>query len=306
MTCIPCLLHIFSQEDKIMYNSNCSRCPYCGHNSYSPWSTSVGNGSYGVTDSWHSTVSYGLCEPAYHTVSSEDYYRMEHNDARMEAESHKAERKEENGNMSFTGIVVTNDALIAFGDSKSTRKDAFGNMMKENTRQVRKVFRFDEHTLIAASGINMVHDKGITRCVENVIEDCINDEHTDILLMLERLSNGLKDIDGECNIFIGRKESGTDGRASLQEVFVNGSYIHFFQRRYSDNASIIKIRNNTPLFASHLDEAITLYEIRHTDYTTEDIMQLIEECIRADIERVEKEYDYCPVGLPVQFEVIEL
>lgn len=235
--------------------------------------------------------SYGYCPIYRDTIYSSD---------------NKVDGNGDVNTMSFTGIVVTKDALIAFGDSKSTRKDAFGNMMKENTRQVRKVFRFDEHTLIVASGINMVHDKGITRCVENVIEECINDEHTDILLMLERLSNSLKDIDGECNIFIGRKESSADGRASLQEVFVNGSYIHFFQRRYNNNASIIKIRNNTPLFASHLDEAITLYEIRHTDYTTEDIMKLIEDCIRADIERVEKEYDYCPVGLPVQFEVVEL
>lgn len=220
---------------------------------------------------------------------------------------HSSDKVDGNGdvsNMSFTGIVITDDAMIAFGDSKGTRRDAFGNMMQERGRQVRKVFRFDENTLIAASGINMVHDKGIIRCVENVIEESINDEHTDILMMLERLSRGLKDINGECHIYIGRKEGA--GIASVQEVFINSSCVQFFQRKYNNEEAFTKLMNNTPVFAFHLDETLALFAHRHTDYTTEDIMKLIEDCIRADIERVEKEYDYCPVGLPVQFEVIEL
>ncbi len=206
--------------------------------------------------------------------------------------------------MSFTGIVITDDAMIAFGDSKGTRKDAFGNMMQERGRQVRKVFRFDENTLIAASGINEVYDKNILRCVENVIEESINDEHTDILMMLERLSRGLKDINGEYHIYIGRKE-GT-GIASVQEVFVNSSCVQFFQRKYNNEEALTKLMNNTPVFAFHLNETLALFAHRHADYTADDIMQLIKKSITENIDRVEAEYGYCPVGLPVQFEVIEL
>lgn len=206
--------------------------------------------------------------------------------------------------MSFTGIVITDDAMIAFGDSRSTRIDAFSNMMRDASVQVKKVFRYDENTLLAVSGLNVVMEKGSLIRLETIISKCIEEENTNVYKAMERISLAMSGINGNCYIYIGRKEA--DGNSTIQEATVNSEGIFLKPRKDRDKLHITILMNKIHIFSQHLNDVLMRYETKHDEYKKDDIMRIIEDCIRADIKRVEKEYDYCPVGLPVQFEVIEL
>ena len=67
-------------------------------------------------------------------------------------------QERENEPMSFTGVVVCLDGVLAFGDSRSTLKDEFGTSKKENDT-TRKVFRKNDF-IMTASGRNTIYVNG--------------------------------------------------------------------------------------------------------------------------------------------------
>lgn len=112
-----------------------------------------------------------------------------------------AERND--GSMSFAGIIMMKDGLLAFSDSKSTRMDRYGNRKEDAGRHVQKVFRY-HGTLIVTHGINEIRIKRNDDIIS--LEDYINDDirqKKDIMTMLDEIgqSSSVQD-DGYAYHFI--------------------------------------------------------------------------------------------------------
>lgn len=112
-----------------------------------------------------------------------------------------AERND--GSMSFAGIIMMKDGLLAFSDSKGTRMDRYGNRKEDAGRHVQKVFRY-HGTLIVTHGINEIRIKRNDDIIS--LEDYINDDirqKKDIMTMLDEIgqSSSVQD-DGYAYHFI--------------------------------------------------------------------------------------------------------
>lgn len=67
----------------------------------------------------------------------------------------KSDGKEKT-NMSFVGIKVCKDGLVAFGDSKSSKYDTFNNLcLDKGNETVQKVFK-TENFLLVTFGTNII------------------------------------------------------------------------------------------------------------------------------------------------------
>jgi len=112
-----------------------------------------------------------------------------------------AERND--GSMSFAGIIMMKDGLLAFSDSKGTRMDKYGNRKEDTGRHVQKVFRY-HGTLIVTHGINEIRMKRNDDIIS--LEDYINDgirQKKGIMTMLDEIgqSSSVQD-DGYAYHFI--------------------------------------------------------------------------------------------------------
>lgn len=159
--------------------------------------------------------------------------------------------------MSFVGIIVLENALLAFGDSRSTLVDGIGNRKIEERRKVQKVFKINEreNSVFVTHGINKIKTKEKT--IVN-LEDFLNKEikeHKEMLEIINELSKSFEEnreyyrenrlyltIGGKDNkgIFIRNVEISSEG------VFVS----HKYRNGYSVSDTVVY----TPWFKGRFDE----------------------------------------------------
>lgn len=96
------------------------------------------------------------------------------------------ETKKEDTKMSFVGIYVCDDGLVAFGDSKSSKQTSLGSFMSNGDNNVKKVFKGHDF-LVVTYGLNEILEAPyVIARLEKVIEPMIRQAHDykDFLFML--------------------------------------------------------------------------------------------------------------------------
>lgn len=204
--------------------------------------------------------------------------------------------------MSFVGIIVLENALLAFGDSRSTLVDGIGNRKIEEGRNVQKVFRIndDETCVFVTHGINKIKTKN-----KNIVnlEDFLNQSIENNKTMTE-IIEGLT-----CNFEKNRKYYGdnslylTIGGKDDEGIFIRNIEISFngvfFSHKERRGYSISSIDVYTPWFKGKFSNEMMMMK------NPEGIKKMIEEELESEIRRCDEEYFVNPVGLPLQFEIIK-
>ena len=159
--------------------------------------------------------------------------------------SYMPERKDMN-DMGLVAMKICDDGIVAFADSKASRKDNNDTLFEDIDRgKIKKVFK-NEHFIVVTSGNNeIIGDKGIQRIEDIMVE--IMKSSTTIDEFLNEFQLKSKDDNREFNFMFGYKE---DGDCFIQRGRVQDKSIHklkketnktllFFQgeKRYCDMLS---------------------------------------------------------------------
>ena len=77
--------------------------------------------------------------------------------------------------MSFVGMTICDDGIVAFGDSKGTIRDALGNS-KEDTKRgnIQKVFKNNHYVLVTCNANTFFDESNFNINIENFMLDNIN------------------------------------------------------------------------------------------------------------------------------------
>ena len=156
--------------------------------------------------------------------------------------SYMPERKDMN-DMSLVAMKICDDGIVAFADSKASRKDNNDTLFEDIDRgKIKKVFK-NEHFIVVTSGNNeIIGDKGVQRIMVEIMKSS-----TTIDEFLNEFQLKSKDDNREFNFMFGYKE---DGDCFIQRGRVQDKSIHklkketnktllFFQgeKRYCDMLS---------------------------------------------------------------------
>lgn len=200
-------------------------------------------------------------------------------------------QERENEPMSFTGVMVCLDGVLAFGDSRSTLKDEFGTPKKENDT-TRKVFKINDF-IMTASGRNTIYVNGQNTTMEDFIEK-----------NKERFKTPYDFIDIFCRTVRPAK----------------GAYYFRFGVKNNDETGILAfdiidgkvtyIPKTTNVGAAFYDTLAVYtrsfqYDVDISSKTTQEAKKTIEEWMKEKIKYVDRHYDYNYVGLPLQIEILK-
>lgn len=204
--------------------------------------------------------------------------------------------------MSFVGIILFKNGILGFGDTKSTLKDAFGNMTKEQGRIVQKVFKFPEHIVVTFGNNNVFDKEGNKIRIEDFINERLS-EGCDIYGTLDMLKYLLerqeknRQIYGTYEFIIGGMMG---GQMYTQYVTVDAEAIIMHSRIYSYTKRHLEC--GTPVYMQWFDE---LYGERLYDLSLEEMQNVISNELSAKIRETDEKFAYNPVGLPLRFETIK-
>lgn len=227
-------------------------------------------------------------------------------------------KKESNGkdenSMSFTGIMLLDDCIMAFGDSKDTRVDASGNKYEEAGRIIQKVFRYND-CLLVTSGLNEVSFNNSTMRIEDYINDCIS-RHIpmhDMLNMLtssgtleeaSRLNVGGVNIPDRYQFIIGGFDR-LHNAPYVTSIHVDANGVTERPRKYKQKDRIIEVHSLVDLF--HEAFLHLLYQLDSQHKTTYNAVRpALESWMAEEIAFADKILEYSTVGLPLQIEVTKI
>lgn len=204
----------------------------------------------------------------------------------------KSDGKEKT-NMSFVGIKVCKDGLVAFGDSKSSKYDTFNNLcLDKDNETVQKVFK-TENFLLVTFGTNIIPGRK-----EMKIEDWINSNIHDFHAPHEFFQEFL-------NFLVYERKCLFDYHFIIGAKDKNGYYIQSFDiqnqklscsfRFYDISAHL---RNDSIPYSNMFDS------IRFPcDSTVDSIREYIKEWFTSVITYFDDLEGYNPVGLPIRIEI---
>lgn len=208
-------------------------------------------------------------------------------------------KRKESDNMSFVGLLLFDKAILAFGDSKSTIKDEFGNMREEKGRKVQKVFRFHEN-IVVAYGLNEISDNDGNRIL---LEDFINQQISNGKNVIEMLYALYDVTEGKIqrgNVFEFLIGGFDKGETYIQYAFLDADRLIVNRKTYAHAKR--NLESNTPIFVTWFEE---LLKTCRTDITPEEMEGFIRNELEEKIREIERTYPYSTVGLPLQIEIMK-
>lgn len=215
------------------------------------------------------------------------------------------------GSMSFAGIIMMKDGLLAFSDSKGTRMDKYGNRKEDAGRHVQKVFRY-HGTLIVTHGINEIRIKRNDNIIS--LEDYINDgirQKKDIMTMLDEIgqSSSVQDdgyayhfiiggimLDAYCieDIVVEKKEDGNP-------VAIIGK---LYQSR-TDNRKYAYVNNTGAYPYTKNFFNVFLNGIMNRDIPVTKVSEELSSWMKEEINEIDRTAFYNIAGMPLQIEIIQ-
>lgn len=246
----------------------------------SPINPSYGTGGY--ESRWE------IIEPSRPSFSSSPCYNTD-----------KEEKRESGENMSFVGIRICKDGFVAWGDSKGTIQDKFGNMYLDKDRgDIRKVFKNKKGKyLIATFGNNALPSDWVNK-VEHMedwlthnVNKCENpygllDDFSNYIWRV--LANKM-----EYNFFICHKDK---HGYYIQEARVMSNGIFLSRKLYGEGCYL---RNNIQSYANSYDIQSFFSELSCSEF--------IEKFNKWFLKIIEENNENCvynPVGGPIRFETL--
>ena len=199
-------------------------------------------------------------------------------------------RNAEDNKMSFVGVSIYTNGILAFGDSKSTLKDPLGNMYEQEGRNVKKIVCGKDY-IIVMHGINQYHKNskdGILYNLETLVEDYANENSylETLFLVLGEINKCSENLGSQYGFIVASMD---EKGYFLQECKILDGIISFKEKIYGENSC----------WSGHT------YYIQITKRPRiQDVYNGFEEMknnIRESYEYVEKFGRYNPVGYPFHF-----
>lgn len=218
--------------------------------------------------------------------------------------SHEYSNKKKEGlkGMSLVGIFLFPDAVMAFGDSRSTLKDELGNMREESGRMVQKVFRCND-IIITTFGCNTVMIDGKRIFMEDYINGCIKKDIA-VFDIMESLQKRLAiNNEGICYEFL--ITGNEDNRTYYRHIVVTKSEVMYKAKQYCTKPweYVISGPDAYRIWFSGMAEEYKNNSF--VTYTAENVKGIIETKVTEKIMELESRCHYNPVGLPLRFEIIK-
>lgn len=199
--------------------------------------------------------------------------------------------------MSFVGLVLCEDGILGFGDSKGSKLDEMGNLQYAKERGcLTKVFK-NEHFILAASN----HNQFLTATNRWInLEDWMAKHIPQLPTQYELLTALLEDMRGNINnqqynfqFLIGAKNE-------------NGYYVQ--HAIIENNRLIFESRNwNKDIYSSgHSFYCSRVNALSYTPFTVEAGQTNIPERIERLIRDADRYDSYNPVGLPIKTEIFQI
>lgn len=201
------------------------------------------------------------------------------------------DREREREQMSFTGVVVCTNGIVAFGDSRSTLRDEFGTPRKLNDT-TRKVFRINDF-IMTASGRNTIYVNGQDTTVEAFITENAERFSTPYDF-IDIFSRTVSPANGTYYFRFGVRNNNEPGIMAFDII---GGRIIYTPKRTNIGAAFY---DTMPVYTKSFESNVNL-----TGMTTKETSTAIEDWIRYETEYVDSHYDYNYVGLPLQIEILK-
>lgn len=208
-------------------------------------------------------------------------------------------------NMSFVGMHITNEGIIAFADSKATLKYKNRANIEDTKRgRIKKIFKNSNFILVTYGNNEIYLNKKIINIEDYIDENLKND--TKVLEFIDKFQNNLStDVlvhnDGLYQFIIGTKDD-------------NGNYcIYHFKTDIKKQEETQSYSISKPIYKGYSvggnQNYIDIYNI-HTFYHNEDISeysQHIRNVVKnmVQLEDCFHKYEYNPVGLPINVEIFQ-
>lgn len=203
--------------------------------------------------------------------------------------------------MSFVGMHIMQDGIIAFADSKATLSFETGRNVEDfNRGPIQKIFK-NNHFVITTHGNNEIFSEE----KKMNIEDYINDKMTDDITYEDFIHDFYQDItycqtnynDGEYNFIIGSK-SETGKYFLLRCTVQQGEYIKFSSKNFGKSV----LYGGEQSFCKMYEIQQFYYDIDIHKYASM-LKTFLEKIVEAKDSFSEIEYN--PVGLPINIEIFQ-
>ena len=208
-------------------------------------------------------------------------------------------------NMSFVGMHITNEGIIAFADSKSSLHYIDGREVEDIQRgPIQKLFK-TTNMIIVTHGNNEVFSSENKMNIEDYMNTILTNE-IDLEGFVTRFYKDLRDDrpeynDGIYHFIVGTKEN---NRYCIYKVVININDDRFLKKKEFLTNTIYK-----GYVVGGNQKYIDIYNL-HTFYHDieinrycKDIKRMVENLII--LEDTMEDYIYNPVGLPVQIEIFQ-
>ncbi len=230
------------------------------------------------------------------TCSEPDNTRKKENkkDGKQATEIKKGGKNE----MSFTGMIVCTDGILAFGDSRSTSIDIFNTPQKLND-DTKKVFSFNDF-IMTESGRNVVELYGeenstipLAKFVKERKERCRTPYDFIDIFMDEVIQSG------PYYFTFGIKSNDEYGVIVFE--IINGSIAYHAKKK----GLYANAHDTTAVYSREFDELVEKNKADGIRINTDTAKKEIESLLTATIHFVDERYAYNVVGLPLQFAVLK-
>lgn len=199
---------------------------------------------------------------------------------------------EKEPNMSFIGIKLCLDGIVAFGDGKSSRRDCFGNLcLDDKNSTVQKVFQSPDYVLTAFGNNEIPGEINIK--LEKWVSENLNRFHTpyELVQCFMEFIAFHRQFHLDYHFIAGGKDD-------------NGYYIQSFDIVNNQLLCSLRLRNAGDNYRSDTIPYSMIYDARFkklqtTDMFAKDIRNWLEE----QISEYDKVDGYNPVGLPIHIAV---
>lgn len=201
-------------------------------------------------------------------------------------------------NMSFVGIHNTNEGLIAFADSKATRKFNDGHCEEDIKRgKIRKVFKNNKFICVTHGNNELFSSKNKMN-IEDYFNIYLKEEHyVDFFrrLFTDLLKDSPEYNDGIYNFIIGSKDS--QGFYILDlTIDVNNNKINYSEPDYKKK-----------VYYAGDKRYVLMYDIiqKYTNLPIKEYSQTIVRQVNLMVNLFNTEEKYNPVGLPINSEIFQ-
>lgn len=210
----------------------------------------------------------------------------------------KTEKRESGDNMSFVGMRVCSDGIVAWGDSKSSREDVFGNAYFDKKRGIiQKVFKNEKGKyLISTFGANTIEAE--TKNNEIYMEDWLREnveKHESVYQLIEDFTYYARyelHCLSEYHFIIGCKD---EHAYYVQGIDIKGESV-IFSLKYYKLGAYLRTNNIYGLIFDNMKYA--------SDLTCSDFAERQEKWLIGQIKTMDANCAYNPVGGPIRLETL--